>query len=108
MRSAVFTVAADLLTALLEGKDQCRPMDSTSGRGQRIWRRQFNLEMATLLLSNLMNAVDVEQIVDLDVVGNDNAGIRLKPSFVAPSIRKLGIASIVPRRSHRSENGRYG
>jgi hypothetical protein len=73
MRSAVFTVATDLLAALLEGTGEWPLVGSTLEHRQGIWRRHFNLEMATLLFSNIMNAVDVEQIMDLDIGGNDKA-----------------------------------
>jgi hypothetical protein len=73
MRSAVFTVATDLLMALLEGKYEWPPADSAPEHCQSIWRRHFNLEMATVLFSNLINAVDIEQIIDVDIGGNDDA-----------------------------------
>jgi hypothetical protein len=73
MRNVMLTAAPDVITARLKGKHEWPLADTLADHRRNIWSSMFKVDQATILFSHLMNAVDVEQMMDSDIPRNDEA-----------------------------------
>jgi hypothetical protein len=81
MKSQVFAVSTGVILAKLETAHRLPSLDSTDEDRHQFWESLFSLHWATILYSNLMSALDVQQTMRTDVPGNDKARMWLQVFF---------------------------